>query len=696
MLEIQSPAGSVEAVIAAVQSGADALYLGFDSQSARNGEGDFSLTDLEKALRYCRIRGCKVYVTVNAILSDRELPGAAKLIRAAAQAGADAFLLQDLGLAGIVRAVAPGVPIHASAKLGFHNPDGLRAARELGFSRVMLPRELSYEQLCRLAVNAPVELGVTVHGFLCAGYSGQCYMGSFVDGRGGNRGQCSQPCGRELSTGSRLDNYPLSLKDLCLIQHLEELEAAGITSIKIRGRQNRPEYAAIVTELYTKAVREKILPTQEELNTLQRAFSPCGFTDGYFSGRDEDSMFGPPEQENSREVRRFIHEIKKGYADRELRRVPVNFYAKLQAGEPSKFVAEDRAGNQAALLGPVPMPSPMPLTQEELKAVFYKTGGTPYTCANVVCSMDESVHLTEQQLTEVRTGLLSKLTGLRKAPVSLQPGTFPPPPVPLRQSQAPAIIFQVTSAEQLTPELAALNPDYLYVPLELLVSNYEKVFPFVQCGARPVAVLPRIITEAEQNTVTGLLERAITLGVKEALVNNLGHILLARALGLDIRGDYGLNSFNSYTLQVLEKAHFLSATASFELKLSQVRALLKPLNTELIVYGRLPLMLTESCIIRRSSGKCTCEHTPCTLSDKFGAVYPVMKEFGCRNMIYHSSKLYLADRQMDLAGCGLWGYRLLFTTESPRECVTVAKSYMDPPGHRPNGPTRGVYYKGVE
>ena len=208
-------------------------------------------------------------------------------------------------------------------------------------------------------------------------------------------------------------------------------------------------------------------------------------------------------------------------------------------------------------------------------------------------------------------------------------------------------------------------------------------------------MLPRVITDDEEPRVRETLERLFDYGINEALVGNLGHAMLAKSVGLNVRGDFGLNVFNSLTMEMVKQAGFLSATASFELRIAQIRDLSKTLDTEMIVYGRLPLMVSDQCVIRHSSGRCTCS-TPAQMADRMGAVFPVVKEYGCRNVIYNAHKLYLADKAEDLYGAGLWGMRMLFTTETPRECLEVAKVYLGQSDYQPNVLTRGLYYRGVE
>ncbi len=257
------------------------------------------------------------------------------------------------------------------------------------------------------------------------------------------------------------------------------------------------------------------------------------------------------------------------------------------------------------------------------------------------------------------------------------------------------MIFQVRTEDQLTEELAELKPAYLYVPAQLMLDRFELLKPFTDRGAVPVAVMPRIITDNQVQEVTKLLRALREKGIREALAGNLGHVYFARNAGMEVRGDFGLNVFNSFSLGVLQEAGLKSVTASFELRLAQIKDLSKPIDTEIIVYGRLPLMVSEQCVIKESAGHCACQ-TPGQLADRMGSVFPVVKEYGCRNVIYNAHKLYLADKREDIFGAGLWGQRMLFTTESGRECAEVARGYLGISDYKPNVLTRGLYYRGVD
>lgn len=694
MIELLSPAGSPEAVIAAVQNGADAIYMGLGNFNARRGAKNFTDEEFERSMRYCRIRGCKVYVTLNTLVNDREITQAVESARLASELGADGIIIQDFGLAYAIRQALPDIPLHASTQMSIHNLAGVEAAAEMGMTRAVLARELSLEQIKFITQHASIETEVFVHGALCFCQSGQCYMSALIGRRSGNRGMCAQPCRMQYSLGGRMDDYPMSLKDNCLVDRLRELEDAGVACLKIEGRMKRPEYTAIVTKIYSKALKEQRQPSAEEMETLEKAFSRQGFTQGYFNG-DKKDMFGRRE-EPDKDTEKLFTLARKGYSEGELRRVPVHFYTVAEKGMPVKAIAFDDDGNRAAAMGGVPEKARgQGLTATYITEQMFKTGGTPYNCVENRAQADPGLYLPASEINDLRRRLVSELSEQRAKPPRRRVGKLPEKPKGKLPTGDPAMIFQVLTEEQLSPELAALKPKYLYVPLTLMTEKLDLLRPFAEQGTIPVAVLPRVIADNEAAAVYDMLSRMFDQGVNEALVGNLGHAMLAKKAGMKLRGDFGLNTFNSLSMEVIRQAGFISATASFELRLSQIRDMIKPLDTELIIYGRIPLMVSDQCIIRHSAGRCNCQ-TPGQMADRMGSVFPVVKEFGCRNVIYNAHKLYLADKAEDVYAAGAWGLRMMFTTEGMRECVEVAKGYMGLSDYKPNVLTRGLYYRGVD
>lgn len=695
MLELLSPAGSPEAVIAAVQNGADAVYMGFGDYNARRGAKNFTVEEFEKAVRYCRVRDCKVYVTLNTLVGDREMKGVLEAAHIASELGATGLIVQDLGMLSVVHRALPDIELHASTQMSIHNLAGVEAAAQMGMTRAVLARELSVEQIKFITKHAPIETEVFVHGALCFCHSGQCYMSSLIGRRSGNRGMCAQPCRMEYSMGARLeDPYPLSLKDNCLVDRLGELEDAGVACVKIEGRMKRPEYTAIVTGVYSKVIKERRKPTPDEMELLENVFSRQGFTQGYYTG-DKKDMFGV-RAEADKETEKLYAEARRSYTDSEMRRVPVKFFAVVNAKQAMRAGAMDNDGNKVVAFGAEPQKAiRQPTSENALNEQLVKTGGTPYYCEEVKSSIEPGLYVPAATVNELRRKLVAALNEKRAAPPQRRSLPVPDMPKGAQPIADPVSIYQVRTLEQLSDELAELAPEYLYVPVTELCRSMDPVKPFMEKGTVVVGVLPRVITDTEEAGVRKMLEELFDKGIREVLLGNVGHIKLARKAGMKIRADFGMNVFNSYTVDILRCMSFESVTASFELRLAQVRDLAKSVNTELIVYGRLPLMVSDQCIISRASGSCTCTNNA-QLSDRMGSVFPVVREFDHRNVIYNAHKLFMADKKSDLYGAGIWGARLMFTTESARECVEVAKCYKGEGDYRPGVLTRGLYYRGVD
>ncbi len=692
MLELLAPAGSMEAVAAAVQNGADAVYLGYGDFNARRNAKNFSEEEFAAAVSYCHIRGARVYLTLNTLLTDRELPKAAEVAAQASAIGADAVLIQDLGVLRMLRQAAPDLPVHASTQMTLHSLDGVKMAADLGLTRAVLSRELSRDQIAYICQRAPIEIEVFAHGALCMCYSGQCFLSSIIGGRSGNRGLCAQPCRLKYGWGDKADSNPLSLKDLSLAGHLRELRKMGVACVKLEGRMKRPEYVAVVTGIYSRAIKEDREPTAEELEQLRAAFSRQGFTQGYYLDQQGPDMFGVREEE--KEPKELFAMARNTYQSGEAQRVPVTFYAMIRPGEPTHVGVEDPQGRVVTVEGQVPEAArTRALTAEAVETQLSRTGGTPYRCVKVRSLVEEGLSLPLAALNALRREALDGLTRQREQLPRRRQGEFHPGARYENRKEPPALTISVRTAEQVTRELLALGPAMVYIPLEELAAHPEKAQ--APAGTKIGVTLPRVAWDREMDQVTDQLRQVKDLGITDALIGNLGMAPVAQKLGFTLRGDFGLEVYNSQAVKEYKRLGFSSLTLSFELKFPQLRDISKSLDTELITYGRLPLMLMESCIIKNRTGSCNCQNTN-ILTDRKGARFPVVRAPGCRNELLNSQKLFLADKAADYKRIGLWAQRLLFTTENPRECVQVTQRYLDQGSWSPNEYTRGLYYRDVE
>lgn len=694
-MELLAPAGSMEALRAAVCNGADAVYLGADTFNARMNARNFSAADLQEAVVYCHVRGVKVHLTLNTLVLDREMPRAAELIRMAASCGVNAFIVQDLGMVSLCRQLAPDVPIHASTQMSIHSLEGVLEAAALGCSRVVLARELPAEEIAHICKKSPVEIEVFVHGALCMCYSGQCYLSSVIGRRSGNRGQCAQPCRLPYGYGRfESTRYPLSLKDNCLAGELDELRRMGVASIKIEGRMKRPEYVAIVTRAYRTVLNGGKL-TQADLQELETAFSRQGFTDGYFKGQTGSDMFG--RRQESEDTADLFASARATYEQGETQRIGVRFYAMIHRGQPARLAVEDPDGNLCRTYGPVPEQAVYrSLTAQDLEQQLKKTGGTPYLCTSVRSSLDPDLMLPASAINAMRRDVIAELTAKRGRAEKPHLNAYDEPPRYDGISGEPQLTVAVRTADQITSRMLSMKPTVLYVPLSELVEHPE-LRQRVGVETQLAAILPRVIWSGELVPIARQLRTVYDMGVRQVLAGNLGQLHIARAAGFAVRGDFGLNIVNSRAMRYLREQGLDSQLLSFELTLPQIRDISKAVPAEVLIYGRLPLMLMENCVIKNRTGTCTCQTGTVRLVDRVGEEFPIVKDPGtCRNVLLNGKKLYLLDKKDAFRGMGLWALRLQFTTENPSEIDKVLMDYQGRAVFDAGSYTRGLYSRGVE
>ena len=693
MIELLCPAGSMEALRAAVQNGANAVYLGCGTFNARQSAKNFTPQSLAEAVKYCHIRGVAVHLTLNTLVSDRETEECTQLIRHAAECGVDAFIVQDLGVVQMCRRIAPGVAVHGSTQMTVHNLPGVQLCAAMGMSRVVLSRELNRDEIAYICKNSPIEIEVFAHGALCMSYSGQCYLSSAIGGRSGNRGRCAQPCRQCYGYSRRENRYPLSLKDNCLVQYLRELEQMGVASLKLEGRMKRPEYVAAVTDVYRKALDTGEV-SRPMMEALLNAFNRQGFTDGYYTGRLGKAMFGI--REEKAEDPAWLRLARQSYEAAENPLVDVKFHAVI-APEGSTLTVTDPAGRSCTVNGPVPETARTQLlTEADLSGRLSKTGGTPYRCTVATAQITPGLTMSAAAINAMRRDCLNQLTALRSRREAALLLRMRKLPHFAGSKERPDFTIQVTSREQITAKLLKMQPAVLYVPLHVLAADLS----FTRQLSRKVcvaAVLPRIVHDGELPAIREALRQVREQGVKEALVGNLGLLLPVREAGMEIRGDFGLNLYNSISMYTVREMELKSALVSFEMTLPQVRDLSKAVPSEILAYGRLPLMVTENCLFKGKTGECACHMGQAKLVDKTGAEFPVIRDGNsCRSVLLNGKKLSWLDRQNDLARLGLWAMRLYFTTENALEVDHVLSACFNHVPFDPGACTRGLYLRGLE
>ena len=680
----------MESVTAAVRCGAAAVYLGAENFNARRGAQNFTADGLREAVAYCHARGVKVHLTLNTLLRDDELEAAMDTAALACRLGIDAIIVQDPGLARLLKAAAPAMPLHASTQLSCHTPAGVALLRDAGFSRVVLAREMSREEIAA-CTRLGVETEVFVHGALCMSVSGQCYFSAMLGGRSGNRGACAQTCRLPFEpTGAQPrpcppDRAALSLKDNCLAAYVGELADMGVTSLKIEGRMKRPEYVAAATAVYSAATRgEEIDP--ERFEQLKSVFSRTGFTDGYYIARRGGGMFGTRRKEDVTAAAGVLNTLAHTY-DSEQPLIPVDMELTV-GGDACALSVTGPDGNGVFVIAPpaekaVNRPLESARAEEQLK----KTGGTPFYAVNTVCNIEEGLTLPMAQINGMRRQALIQLLEQRAytPPIPCDTSALPPAPAE-KVSGIRGDWVRLADIVQWSP---ALRADGVFLPL---TADETAIRRILDAGQAIGADIPRGMFGQEE-AIRAALRRFSEAGATAALCGNIGAIPLAIEAGLLPVGGFSLNITNRETLAFFRERGLSAATLSFELTFPQIRALCAdaPLPVGLMVYGHQPLMLTRNCPRSAALGGCRdCRHQGIT--DRTGTTFPVMCAGGCSEVL-NSVPLYWGDRPDEIPAVD---FRLFHVTvEDAARAAAVMNAYRDQAAP-PAAITRGLYRRGVE
>lgn len=679
-----APAGGKEQLIAAVRSGADAVYLGAGSFNARQGAENFKGGALREAVAYCHGRGVQVHVTLNTLFADRETHLLLEQMEEIAKSGADAVIVQDLGTAALVRRCCPSLPLHASTQLSIHNIAGAQVMKDLGFRCIVLARELTGPEIAAIhrAMRDSVELEVFVHGALCMSLSGQCYLSAILGERSGNRGRCAQPCRLDFSAP---DGRPraLSLKDLSLIRKVKELEEAGAGWLKIEGRMKRPEYVAAATA----ACRAALDGEPCDMETLQAVFSRSGFTDGYFTGRRDLTMFGWRRKEDVTAAAGVLKTLEAGYRA-EVPLVPVKMSLAIRKDEPTALTVSDGT-REAAVTGQVPEEAKTRPTDEALcRRALEKTGGTPFYLRELDCNLGEGLMVPVSALNAMRKEALEQLLAQREETAPhpfLQPEFDPAAHPKMLDLRYPELRVRLENAGQLSEELLQAAA-MVTLPLSEILSHRELLQTL---GKKLAAELPVFLSPMEEDAAEKALDELRREGLQRALCPGPGQVLLAKKAGLLPWGDYGLNVLNSHAMMTCRELGVTDLTLSFEGNLRQLRALGDYLPYGVIGYGHLPLMTFRVC---PAQGKTGCGGCPgrSALTDRMGKSFPVLCRRKKYSQLLNTVPLYLGDRQQELVG--FRHVTLRFTVEDAERCAQVMRLWRD--GAAFDGErTKGLYYR---
>lgn len=689
-MELLAPAGSRDCVVAAVQSGADAVYIGGSKFNARRSAENFTIQEMKAWVDYCHIRGVKVHVAVNVLIKEAEIDDLVQYAYELNDIGVDAVIVQDLGAASIFRQIVPDLPLHASTQMTIHNLEGVRAMEVLGFERVVLSRELTKNEIAFICKNAKAEIEVFVHGALCMCYSGQCLMSSMIGGRSGNRGRCAQPCrlpyellehGKTVASG-----YLLSPKDLALFDHLKELSDMGVASLKIEGRLKRPEYVAAVTGVYRRCIDRNFQWTKDDKTELLDAFNRSGFTSAYYAGETGKTMMTYQVSGNqSKNI--FTDAVKQRCReDANERKIPISIEAQLSCNQPLALSLTDGDENVVFIEGTQKSEPAQKwaLDRERLAGQLCKLGATPFMAEEVHIKLEDGITLPLSEINALRRKAVSQLEQNRVERPKRQGQEFQKNQDRKIDQKHIELTVEVNTIDQ--AETALSYPlRRLYVPYQM----YDRVKAYAG-STEVVAILPPI----EKGGI-------VKTDAASVLITSVSQIEAYRKRRL--YADWRLNIYNSYAVRFFDT--FQAVTLSPELNEREIRQVSQAIrmDTETVAYGRLPLMTMQNCPIKASCGKCQNGRMDFSLRDRKGMEFPLLCGHECAPVLLNAKPIFMADKLANMNNLKINAARLIFTVEKSGECDKIIKMYQcalegenEGISMAENTFTRGHFTRGVE
>lgn len=824
MIELLAPAGSREALAAAIYSGANAIYLGGKAFGARQYAPNFSDDELAEAVRLAHLHFVRIYVTVNTLVDDSEIPDLIDYLKLLYTVGVDAIIVQDLGVAAIARRVVPDLPLHASTQMTIYNSAGVNALGNLGFKRVVLARELSLEAIKAICASTKLEIEVFVHGALCVCYSGQCLMSSLIGGRSGNRGRCAQPCrlpyklvneqGELLLSPAEAGEFLLSPRDLNTLQIVPELIKAGVHSFKIEGRMKRAEYVAVVTDAYKRAVEtykanpENYQVAQQDYKDLAQIFNR-DFTTAYLLHKQGKNMMSDRRPNNrgvylgrvinstGQEVIIRLEEslsvgdglefwVKIGgrigvtvtklsvrgedvltaergaevkiavpsgirnndrvfkifdaklmaraqsfFQDDIEKKIPLDFVIQIKSGAALKISVQDDVGNVAESYSEfICEPArKRPVTEEMVISQMDRLGNTIFKLRSVHCKIDGEVMVPISEMNEVRRRVVAKLEEKRlskfeRAPLPKTTVSSVTGVTSKRNGIMPAELELSVTVDTLAKLKAAVaaGADWIlfggenYQGQVITDEEYQKAVQYVHDNGRKIILsTPRIIHEHEFKRVGEQIHKLISLEPDALSVSNLGSLQIIGDYNVPIHGDYPLNAFNSLAIDLYSSLGVQSITLSPELNFAQLEEINKNIiSVECIVHGRLPLMISEYCLLGSylgglHTGNCSlpCKQGNFFLRDRKDEKFPIVTDQFCRMHILNAKELTMVPHIGKFKKIGIHRVRVegkfMAAAEVERivsiyyKLIKTGQQYSD--GEfaemEPTDYTRGHYFRGV-
>ncbi len=747
-LELLAPAGSLKTLKAVIHAGADAVYLGGSMFGARAYANNFNEEELLEAIRFGHIHGRKIILAVNTLLKEYELGQLYDYLRPYYEAGVDAVIVQDMGVMEFIKTHFPNLPIHTSTQMTITNVEGARLLKEQGVERVVTAREMSLEEIQRIHDEVGVELESFIHGALCYCYSGQCLFSSIIGGRSGNRGRCAQPCrlsyevlqGEKSLTGHHATPI-LSLKDMCTLPFLYELADHGVYSFKIEGRMKTPEYAAGVVSIYRKYMDSyldgsRIPVEKKDIRALLELGNRGGFTNGYYYHHNDSDMLSGESASHNKSEGVLQDNIRREYVDTELKE---KIKGKLILNKECPAKIEVQYGKiKVSYQGDMVLVAQnRPLTKEVVTEKITKTGNTPFVFENLEVTMDDDIFMPVNQLNQLRRGALEALEEAllkpyeRTLPELVETSSAETD----RQTTGNAIkekqisrqsLLQtsgqqsadsstevrvlIEDAEQLPAVLKADFVDTVYLDCmlytreNLICKLSEDIDRVHASGKKAFYVFPFIFRQQTSLFYEKIMPELKKLPLDGIMVRSLDEIAFMKEWGNEnwqMVSDSNLYTYSNEAAEYFYRLGMIQDTIPVELNRKEI---LRRENSrsEMIIYGRLPLMITAQCIHKNTLG-CMHQHKVLNLKDRYSVHFPV-KNFcsECYNVIYNSLPVCLFKEDVTVKKIAPAAVRLSFTTETEEETEQILTIYGDIYknggilGQMPMECTNGHFKRGVE
>ncbi len=682
MIELLSPAGTQAALKAAVNAGADAIYIGGKEFNARRNAENFTEEEILEGIRYAHLRGKKVYLTLNTLIKKTEVKELIRELKFIASAGFDAIILQDLGALEIIKKVIPSIPLHASTQMSAHSVSDCLALKNLGFKRVVLARELTLDEIKEITDKVDIETEVFIHGALCVSVSGQCYFSSALGERSANRGLCAQVCRLPFSP-TKKEQYALSLKDLSYIDQLEFLKTARVSSFKIEGRMKRAEYVYQATDCARKALDGKSYSSE----LLENVFSRSGFTNSYLEGKDS-GYFGTRRDED-KEKSKAVHKSISEKINEDNSKVLIDvLYSFTEDSNPTITITtlDGKVGFSEG--SKLEHSQNKPLTEASLEKSLSKVGGTPYIVNSIRGNLDQGLFCSAKEINNMRREALEQIDSqiLGKNEYRTNFSDFNLLPSPRLDNYTPYLVSSVSFAGQASEEMFEKSR-YVAIPL-FEIKNLDKNL-LNEYKRNIIVELPRVYFESEESLRNALLDSK-SLGLTNGKAHTIGRIKMLKDLGFEIHGGFGLNLLNDYAISLLEKEYGVkSLTLSPEILASQAKELNHSCHVNVLGYGYLPMMVTRVCPIKGIVGCKNC--TSKVLKDRKGVEFDIVCNEKKTFEILNSQPLYIGDKQDKFVNIN--SFELMFKKESAEECKNIISQFQDE--YEKRNITRGCYFRKI-